>query len=276
VISHGFVRLSFFFNAFNLSSQNMRPQVVFTLLLSALAVLHGVVVSAAAAATFNSPACDPAVSKPGAARAMAVKFLKDNVNGKSVSEPTTTFPVAGGKVESVSSTTVRFGNFTETKSGFFFDAETTAAQTLYELGPDGKRVAGKGQNKDRRYTWRYQLGERRSTGQLVGAAFPVGNAGAVVDEGDYPFSVYAVTVCPGADGSFLRVAQSSVLYQDLYAKGGGWRPGVEELVATYRLSNNKDKKLEREIKLRGYDVEARTFEKKLSDDLPVRVQREKK
>jgi hypothetical protein len=229
--------------------------------------------SLASSASASNLACDATLAS-GSARAAAIKFFKTYVNGRTVSEPATTFRVAGGKVESVSSTKVSFGNFTETKSGFFFDARTTMSQTLYELGPDGKRVAGAGQNKDRQYTWRYQIGERKSTGQLVGVAFSVGPSGAPLVDSDYPFGAYAVTVCPSADGSSVRVAQSSVLYQDLFAKNGGWRPGSEELVATYRLGSYK--KLEREVKLRGYDVDTRTFEKKLSDDLPVRVQIEER
>jgi len=240
----------------------------------ALAIVLFAGLSLASSASASNLACDATLAS-GSARAAALKFFKANVNGKSVSEPATTFRVAGGKVESVSSTTVRFGNFTETKSGFFFDAQTTMSQKLYELGPDGKRVAGAGQNKDRQYTWRYQVGERKSTGQLVGVAFSVGPSGAPLVDSDYPFGAYAVTVCPSADGSSVRVAQASVLYQDLFAKNGGWRPGSEELVATYRLSSKDKTKLEREVKLRGYDVDTRTFEKKLSDDLPVRVQKEK-
>lgn len=201
-------------------------------------------------------------------RAAAVKFLKDHVDGKTLVSPEAVLRGGGGKVEAVSSNRVRFCNFTETKSGFSFDAQVTIKQTVFDVGEDGKRQ-GSGRNHDRSFTWRYQVGQRRSTNQLIGVAVPVDDKGNMVDAGDPPFSAYSVRIRM-ADGKLI-VSQSSVLHDDLFAKGGQWRPGAIEIDSEFVV---RDGRLERTVKAKGYDVDPRTGEKKLSDTLPDRVEKQ--
>jgi len=241
-------------------------------LFAAAVVLALTPFAAAGAPGFNeTQACYAALGKPGAARAAAGRFFKEHVVGKRVSEPARSLRVGGGKVESVFSQSIRFGNFTETKWGFSFNADTAISQTLYELGPNGKRLAGPGKKTDRRFIWRYQVTERRSTNQLTGAAFPVDKTGALVDDAEWPFTIYALTVCVPHNET-VRIVHSSVPYADLFAQGGGFRPGFEDLIVTYSLDARG--KLERQVKMRGYDLDMKTLEKKLSDEAPERVQRE--
>jgi len=201
-------------------------------------------------------------------RAATVRFLKDHVDGKTLISPEQVIRSDGGKVESVNSSRVRFCNFTETKSGFYFDAQITNKQTVYDLDTEGKRL-GAGRKQDQTFTWRYQVAPRRSTHQLVGVAVPVDDKGRMVDAGDPPFSAYAVRM--HMKEVKLHLEQSTVLHDDLFAKAGKWRPGFIEVESVFAV---RDGRLERTVKAKGHDVDPRTQKKKLSDGLPERVEKQ--
>lgn len=199
----------------------------------------------------------------------AAKFVKEQMAGKTIVGAETTERLDSGKVDSVSSSRIQFRNFKETKSGFCFDAETTIHQVLYDLNADGKRIEP-GQSKNRSFILRYQVGQRLSTKEYIGVALPVNKEGVVgAENDDYPFSPSSVQI--RMEGEKLILTATTILYQDLFAKGGKWRPGVEEDSSVFSVH---DGKLQRSLKIKGYDVDPRTLERKLSDDLPEEIQKQ--
>lgn len=196
------------------------------------------------------------------------QFVREQLNGKTLGAPERVERIDNGAVESVITTTVRFHGFTETKSGFFFDVETAIRQTLYELDDNGARKEP-GQIKDRGFTLRYRVGRRLSTGQYVGVAWSIDEKGGIAEDDDYPFSPYTILI--RAEEGTVTMVSSSALYQDLYAKDGRWRPGIQEDTSVFSVENGK---IRRAVKVKGYDVDPKTLEKTLSDDLPERVETE--
>jgi hypothetical protein len=202
---------------------------------------------------------DKAAPDDKSQRAQAVRFLKEHLIGKTLEQPTTVRKNVGGKVESEFSLKRSYQNLKETKLSFAFEEVLDIRQTLYDLDAQGNR-AGEGVKKDRRLVRRYQIGERISTGKLVGVA-----SNAVDQDEDTPVGAFAIRMkCE--DGK-LEWTESTVLYSDVYdnAKGDVRRPGASEAFRVFALV---DGKVECRFKGRGFEVNPDTLERTASQDYP--------
>ena len=182
-------------------------------------------------------------------RAKALSFLKDNVIGRTVSVNLTE-KIANGTVETVFSRNTSFVKLMETPNGFQFDAVSVIRQTNYDLDKQGKRV-GPGLVEDRTIADRYVVSERKSTKKLIGYSLVVSNS-SDFDEA----AVDAVRV--GFQDGKLVIDESTVLFNDLFAEGGQFKPGGADVHSEFSIVRGK---LRRVQTIQIFDVDPNTLEK---------------
>lgn len=104
--------------------------------------------------------------------AQVIKFFKENVIGRTLATPQTTYKWDDNKMEGEYQDQVIYNNFTETAAGFTFDVTSVSKQTLYDLDPQGQRLQP-GRDFSGTFVLRYEICERTSTKQLTGIARPI-------------------------------------------------------------------------------------------------------
>jgi len=184
--------------------------------------------------------------------------MKQHVLGKTFTR-TSKDAIDNATVESNTTISVKFVDLAESERGFTVDRMTTITQTLRDLDSEG-RPSGEVRRKDRIVVLRYFLGARKSTGEVIGYATSVFNSSQEV----FPYSATAVRA--ELDGKRLVLHEDSVVYEDLFAKGGKFRPGA---VTTTMSFEPKAKGVEMATKTVGFDIDPKTMTRKMSDDLPV-------
>jgi hypothetical protein len=163
----------------------------------------------------------------------AIKFLKTYVIDRSFQEPGSTFKLDNGKVEAVASGAVTYSNLVETKSGFEFDLTWHFKQINYDLDKNGKHISP-GRDESSVDTNRYEIDERKSTGKLIGFnrmlastrknISPTGKASMVRIE---------------MRGGALEVNESTMLYDDLFAEKGAFKPGAVDMFWRFNVNGGR-------------------------------------
>jgi hypothetical protein len=116
---------------------------------------------------------------------------------------------------------------------------------------------------DRSFINRFYVSQRRSTNELVVYSFPVKD-GKFTHVDEFPFSMNAGRLTMGNDTLTIHLA--TVVYEDLYGKEPGkFRPGATDSTTIFEVV---DGRVQRRDKTNGYDVDVKTLEKRVSDDLP--------
>jgi hypothetical protein len=199
-------------------------------------------------------------------QASAVKFLKAHILGKTFESATAKAKIDSGKLESEYSSRSSYGNLRETKTGFTFAVVEEVRQTNYPIGEDGKR-AGPGKDAGRKHTTQYQIIESLSTGELLGVSIiPERTIGADV----FPAVISAVKL-KQKDGG-LVMSSSDVWYHDEFSgTEKGWKPGTAEVAEVFTHNNGKS---EVRVKVRLYEFDPKSGEKKLAADVPEQIMSE--
>jgi len=183
-------------------------------------------------------------------RAEVVKFLKAKVIGKTL-ETKSTSRIANGMVEAVFEARRTFSNLVETNQGFTFDVLIEIKQTNYDLDDQGKRTSAS-HNKDRTYVGHYMIGEKLSTGELIGMEVDLFSN----DPDAYPYSPQVVRM--DVEGDALIMAINTVLYQDFYGKQNRFTPGAVETRYEFRV---EDGRLVARQTTRAYNVDPKTLDR---------------
>ncbi len=182
-------------------------------------------------------------------RAQVVKFLKANVIGKTL-EITINSKIDMGKVETEFNRRVTFCNLVESDKGIRFAEIAVIRQTNFDLDANGKRI-GAGRRVDRTVMVNWEVGERLSTGKLVGfGTFPVNTA--VSPAGEFG------TLTMGMEDGKLVMMRSTGLYSDFFAAGGKFKPGAADTRIEMTVVKGK---LERTATETPYDVDPKTLKR---------------
>jgi len=197
-------------------------------------------------------------------RDQVVKFLRDKVIGKTL-ETKSTSQIANGKVEAVFEARRTFSSLVKTNEGFTFDILIAIKQTNYDMDDQGNRI-GASHKKNRTYVSRYLVGEKLSTGELIGTEVDVFSS----DPDAYPYTPMVVRM--GIEGDALLMDVDTVLYQDFYGKDDRFTPGALEI--RYEFRTDKGRLVARQT-TRAYDVDPKTLERRLqTQPRPVEVLRQ--
>lgn len=187
----------------------------------------------------------PTVSERG----QVVRFLKANVIGKTL-ELKVISKIDRGKVEVEFHRKTTFCNLMESEKGFRFDEVASIRQTNFDLDANGKRI-GEGRRVDRTVVVHWEVGERRSTGKLIGfGTFAVNTA--VSPEGEFN------TLSMGMEGDKLVMLRSTGMYSDFFATGGQFKPGAADTRIEMTVVRGK---LERTARETPYDVDPKTMKR---------------
>lgn len=202
-------------------------------------------------------------AEPSDGNAEIAAFIKQHLLGKTFTRESKD-AIDNGRVESSIKHSVKFVGLVQSDRGIEVDRLTTIVQTMRDLDADG-RPSGEARRKDRVVVLRYYLGARKSTGELMGYATTVVSSSPDA----FPYSATAVRAELKKDRLVLH--EDSVLYEDLFAKGGKFRPGA---VTTTMSFEPKANGVELTSKTVGFDVDPKTMARTISDDLPVSISRE--
>jgi hypothetical protein len=199
-------------------------------------------------------------------RSQVVRFLREHAVGKSLATSPVTFKIDGGKVEVAGEEQISLSNLVETTEGFKCDLTSVSKTSSFDLGPDGKRSAP-GRDWSGVTVVRYEVKELRSTKALVGFSRTVSTT---VKDFDMTGTASGVRV-DFRDGQ-LTLKESGVLYGDMLAADGAFKPGTFE--GTSRLSLEGGK-LRWDADGVAFDVDPETLKRTPSKDkLPTITYRE--
>lgn len=203
----------------------------------------------------------------GSERAQVMKFLKENVLGRTLATPKTTYKWDDNKMEGDYQDQVMYNNFTETTEGFAFDVTSVNKSTVYDLDRQGQRVQP-GRDFSGTFVLRYEICERTSTKQLTGIARPIAmTIKAPSPEG----TVTLVTGMKVADGK-LTWNETLPGYADFAAAKGQYKPGTWSANMSISLV---DGKVRIEADQTNFDVDPVTLQRTpAKEKLPILVTKE--
>ncbi|MFW6114608.1 MAG: hypothetical protein ACOC7K_02610 [bacterium] len=174
-------------------------------------------------------------------------FIRKHVVGKELVEPRERVVLKEGELEAETFVTREVTAFTENLHGFEFDMLINRRQTNYDLQSNEKR-SGASYVKDHISVLHYRVGERLSTGELIG----------IVDERcssmeEYPYSPMSLRIW--LNNGVMVTELESIHYQDMYAPGNCWTAGVIQAREEFSVVNGKTQLKTTE---RGFDVDLKT------------------
>lgn len=183
-------------------------------------------------------------------------FLEKHLIGHTLEDSATT-KIGEGKVETEFLRRTQFLRLQRSGGempNISFDVIILIKQSLYDLGPDGKRLNQPPRVKNRSLVQRVSLQGMNSTGKLVGSSVTLSSSvSTFTGSGD---SVEATVV----DGK-LRLVKRTSLYFDGFAAGGKYTPGATETTQEYSVVDGKLVSQTREL---GFLVDPATLERKPS------------
>jgi hypothetical protein len=198
---------------------------------------------------------------PTSERSQVVSFLKANVIGKTL-ELKVLSKIDRGNVEVEFHRKTTFSNLMESEKGFRFDEIASIRQTNFDLDVNGKRV-GEGRRVDRTVVVHWEVGERLSTGKLVGfGTFAVNTA--VSPEGEFS------TLTMGMEGDKLVMLRSTGMYSDFFTAGGRFKPGAADTRIEMAVVKGK---LERTARETPYDVDPKTMKRTPAGEITTLIDR---
>ncbi|KAI8476166.1 MAG: hypothetical protein J3K34DRAFT_455912 [Monoraphidium minutum] len=204
------------------------------------------------------------------------RFVMDHILNRTFAEPPAVLRVAGDRVQSNVSKAIIYYGLKRTRGGFFYYVNTSIAQTNRDLGPDGKPVG----------TPRRCQFAALSGGGATGACYASTPRGAPLilppARGRPSFAAFAASMNATVAGTLALASRSQWPYADLFAKGGGTRPGAEATETVFQplppasgggggAARGGGGRVRRTERVRGYDVDPVALSEALSDDLPARV-----
>jgi hypothetical protein len=195
--------------------------------------------------------------KDASDRAAAVKFLKEQVVGKTLASALITSKTDDGKVEGSYEDRATISNFTESADGFEFDVVTESRETLYDLDAAGKRVMP-GKDISGVRVWHVQVLERKSSHKLVGLDRLVSST---IKEDPYA-GAFSTVQMEMKDGK-LVIKETQGNYADFVAAKGGRNPVAADSVTTLWVEGGK---LQARIEQTTFDVDPVTLKRTPTND----------
>jgi hypothetical protein len=200
-------------------------------------------------------------------RAQVVKFLRNHVIGKTVVAAPVKTITDQGRTEGAYEDQTFYSNLVERADGFSFDLTVIFWGTLYELDKAGKRAREEGSLNAVR-VYRYEMTERKSTGELVGFARFVSSTNTQPD----PFAGTVFLARMWLEGDALIVHETQAGYADVAVAGGISKPIASD--GNYRYAI-EDGKLVVHLQQATFDVDPETHTRTpTKDKFPIQVSRE--
>jgi hypothetical protein len=182
-----------------------------------------------------------------------VKFLKQNVMGRTVALPKSTFKLDGDKMEGESEERITYTDFSETADGFSFNAISVTKESRHDLDKNGKRI-GPARQVGGTVVDHYEFGERASTKKLTGT---IRTVSATTKHQKQDGTVVLVLGVKLAGGK-LSWTETQPGYGDFTAAGGKLKPGSIEGKCTFSVVGGK---LQTEYLVTRFDVDPDTLQR---------------
>lgn len=163
-----------------------------------------------------------ALGKTESERGAALRFIRAAAGRHLHHESTRRFPDVNVECEFARDSII--ADVRQSRTGFTFDVIYAIHQRNWDLDSSGRRI-GAAIVRDRTLVRRFEVGEMRSTGKLLGFAHTIAQAPEESLEAD------ALDV--GCTNGRLEIVASTIGYADLYGRGTTCKPGA--MTCTYVL-----------------------------------------
>ena len=187
-----------------------------------------------------------------------VKFLEENVNGKTLFSKELMYDLEDAGLQGVNSDQISFSNLKYSQSGFQLDMFIVFNKKIWLIGKNRKREELR-EDLSAVSLFRFELAKRRSTNSMTGFFRLISASGSNVTAEAVVSSIYDVRL----DKDVLRLSKNQALYRDQAIQGGGFKPVSFQSDHRFYM---KDGKLHYEYDGRYFDVDAETMQRSDSSD----------
>lgn len=187
-----------------------------------------------------------------------ITFIRENVLGRVMLTDELTYRLDEETLEGVYSDQIVFTNLCESAWGFGMDMHIAASETVYNLDEGGQR-AGVRKVFDGNSVFRYELAQRRSSGDVTGISRLISTTNSDQTAQAVVTGLYDMELADGA----LRWKELQLLYRDQPA-AAGWRSVAFDAACGFSM---EDGRLRFEYNGACFDVDPVTLEKKPSNDV---------
>lgn len=200
-------------------------------------------------------------------RTRVLQFLKRHVIGRAVGAAPVTTHTDHDLITGAYEEDALFSSLVETANGFSFDMTTLARGTRYVHDKSGKKLLAEGTLNAVRVI-RYEMTERKSSGQLVGFARFVSSTNTQPD----PVAGTVFVVRMRLKGGVLEVEENMAGYADFVSANGTFKPRAVDGKYSYAV---KQGKLAVHCQQTTFDVDPKTLRRTpTADRFPVQVSHE--
>lgn len=187
-----------------------------------------------------------------------ISFIEENVNGRTLFTKELIYDLENGSLQGVYSDQISFSNFKYSQSGFQLDMFIVSNEKIWQMGKDGRKDSLR-KDFSGVSLFRYELAQRKSTGELTGCFRFISASGKSVAAEAVISAIYNVHL----NEDVLRLSEDQALYRDQPIKEGRFKSvAFQAEHCFYR----KDGKLHYEYNGTCFGVDTETMQRSESSD----------
>ncbi|MCI8416669.1 MAG: hypothetical protein HFI33_04045 [Lachnospiraceae bacterium] len=188
-----------------------------------------------------------------------IKFIEENVNGKTLFTKELAYQLENGALQGVYSDQISFSNLKYSQSGFQLDMFIVSNEKIWLVGTDGQREKLR-KDFSAVSLFRFELAERKSTNAITGCFRLISASGKNVAAEAVISGIYGICL----ENNVLKLLEDQVLYRDQPIQNEHFKPVAFQ--AEHRFYC-EDGKLHYEYKGKCFDVDTKTMERVKSPDM---------
>lgn len=188
-----------------------------------------------------------------------IKFIEENVNGKTLFTKELIYKLENGALQGVYSDQISFSNFKSSQSGFQLDMFIVANEKIWTVKTDGQRGTLR-KDFSAVSLFRFELAKRKSAGAITGCFRLVSASGKNVAAEAIISGIYDVRL----ENNILKLLEDQVLYRDQPIQNEQYKPVAFQ--AEHRFYC-EDGKLHYEYDGKCFDVDTKTMQRVNSPDM---------
>ncbi|MCI8343803.1 MAG: hypothetical protein HFE25_05075 [Clostridia bacterium] len=197
-----------------------------------------------------------------------IKFIEENVNGKTLFTKELVYKLENGALEGVYSDQISFSNLKYSQSGFQLDMFIVSNEKIWLMGTDGQREKLR-KDFSAVSLFRFELAKRKSTEAITGSFRLISASGKSVTAEAVISGIYGVSL----ENNVLKLFEDQALYRDQPIQGEQFKAVAFQSKHSFYCKNGK---LHYEYDGKCFDVDTKTMQRvKSSDTFPSFVSIEK-
>ncbi len=187
-----------------------------------------------------------------------IKFIEENVNGKTLFTKELVYKLENGVLEGVYSDQISFSNLKYSQSGFQLDMFIVSNEKIWLMGKEGQREKLR-KDFSAVSLFRFELAKRKSTDEITGSFRLISASGKSITAEAIISGIYGVSL----ENNILKLIEEQALYRD--------QPIQDEQFKAVAFQSQhrfycEDEKLHYEYDGKCFDVDTKTMQRVNSAD----------